>query len=278
MNLTNIIQRETPAPWSEGDNIPWNEPGFSQRMLKEHLSQEHDHASRRAEIIEQHITFLHQDVLEGQLGAVLDLGCGPGLYAHRLARLGHKVHGIDFSPASIAYAREAAAREGLTCSYELADLREAAFGQGYELAMLIYGEFNVFSPQNARKILMKARSALKPGGRLVLEPSPEAAIRALGVETPYWYTSHGGLFSAQPHLLLGEAFWDEPSKAATNRYYLIEGDGTVTRYATSYQAYSDDEFASMLSECGFEDIRFWPNLTGTGERSDSFITLTAVSA
>lgn len=35
---------------------------------------------------------------------MLDLGCGPGLYSHRLATLGHRVHGIDFGPASIAYA------------------------------------------------------------------------------------------------------------------------------------------------------------------------------
>ena len=30
--------------------IPWDEPAFSQRMLENHLSQEHDWASRRREV------------------------------------------------------------------------------------------------------------------------------------------------------------------------------------------------------------------------------------
>ena len=38
--LMEIVERhKRPAPWTEGDNIPWNEPGFSERMLAEHLSQ-----------------------------------------------------------------------------------------------------------------------------------------------------------------------------------------------------------------------------------------------
>ena len=43
---------------------------------------------------------------------VLDLGCGPGLYTTRLAKLGHTCVGIDFSPASIAYAKAEAEHYG----------------------------------------------------------------------------------------------------------------------------------------------------------------------
>ena len=56
MDLRDVVLRvQPPVPWSEGDNIPWNEPDFSERMLAEHLSQEHDLASRRFEIIDQHV-------------------------------------------------------------------------------------------------------------------------------------------------------------------------------------------------------------------------------
>jgi hypothetical protein len=40
--LIDLIHRGKPQPWVEGDNIPWNDPDFSCRMLKEHLSQDHD--------------------------------------------------------------------------------------------------------------------------------------------------------------------------------------------------------------------------------------------
>ena len=48
MNLSELVARFglAPEPWVEGRTIPWDDPGFSQRMLREHLSQQHDGASR----------------------------------------------------------------------------------------------------------------------------------------------------------------------------------------------------------------------------------------
>ena len=42
---------------------------------------------------------------------VLDLGCGPGLYVHRLSAMGCECVGMDFSPASIRHASESAAAD-----------------------------------------------------------------------------------------------------------------------------------------------------------------------
>ena len=56
MNLLDLLQRTSPpAPWAEGDKIPWHDPDFSRRMLREHLSQAHDAASRRSIIIDEHV-------------------------------------------------------------------------------------------------------------------------------------------------------------------------------------------------------------------------------
>ncbi len=44
---------------------------------------------------------------------IADFGCGPGLYATRLAQRQATVTGIDFSKRSIQYAQEVATREGL---------------------------------------------------------------------------------------------------------------------------------------------------------------------
>ena len=114
MKLQDIVDRELPPkPWAEGEKIPWNDPGFSERMLKEHLSQEHDMASRRQAVIDKHVSWIHDTCLNGKRGRVLDLGCGPGFYSQRLARLGNHCVGIDFSPASIAYAQSQAAQAEL---------------------------------------------------------------------------------------------------------------------------------------------------------------------
>lgn len=278
MKLLEVVNRSAiPRPWSEGDNIPWDEPGFSERMLAEHLSQEHDAASRRFEVIDRHVTWIHQELLGGEGSRVLDLGCGPGLYAGRLARLGHACVGVDFSPASIAYARERAAEEELPVTYLHEDIREAEYGSGYDLVMLIYGEFNVFRPTHARAILTKARDALVPGGLLLLEPHTGAAVEGLAKAPPSWYTSKGGLFSPQPHLVLQENFWDDEAQAGTTRYYLVDAaSGEVTPYAQSFQAYTEAGYREVVQDAGFEDITTYDALAGEPGRPEG--TLFALTA
>ncbi len=270
MKLIDIVNRTAaPEPWAEGEKIPWNEPGFSARMLREHLSQAHDAASRRFAIIDRHVAWIHEHVLGGQPTRVLDLGCGPGLYASRLARLGHTCTGIDFGPASIAYAREEAEREGLDCTYQLADLREADFGEGYGLAMLIFGEMNVFRPGDIRKILRKAHAALAPDGVLLLEPHTFAEVEREGKRAPSWYSSASGLFSDDPHVVLTESIWDADRAVATNRNIVIDAaSGEVSWYPESMQAYTDDGYRGLLSECGFGDVTFYPSLTGEPNEGD----------
>jgi SAM-dependent methyltransferase len=209
VELGDILRREIPPrPWSEGEKIPWNEPGFSRRMLKEHLSQDHDAASRRFELIDQHVHWIHQHVLAGKVTKILDLGCGPGFYTQRFAKLGHECVGIDFSPAAVAYAVKQAAQQGLSCRYDLADIRVVDYGLDYGLVMLIFGEYNVFKPQDACTILAKVFRALRPGGILLLEPHTFTSVQEIGSGAPTWYSSPSGLFSGHPHLYLQENFWD----------------------------------------------------------------------
>jgi SAM-dependent methyltransferase len=269
MNLLDLLNRPLPPkPWSEGDNIPWSDPGFSERMLKEHLSQDHDAASRRGEIIDQHVAWIHTDVLSGTLAKVLDLGCGPGLYTNRLARLGHECVGIDYSPASITYGAEVARHEKLPCEHRLQDIRKAEYGRPFGLAMLINGEFNVFAPDDAKKVLRKCHSALDPGGHLVLEPHTFDALRSRGRGGTSWYAADCGLFSDRPHLVLEENFWHADVHVATTRHIVVDAaTSEVTIHAASYQAYTTEEYQSVLEECGFHDVSFHASLTGRDDQS-----------
>ena len=38
----------------------------------------------------------------------------------------------------------------LACEYRLADVRYADYGAGYDLAMFVFGELNVFRPEDLR--------------------------------------------------------------------------------------------------------------------------------
>src|SRR4051794_4182545 len=113
--------------WDGDYKIPWHDPEFSSRMMAEHLTQEHDMASRRFEWIDRQVDWIHRKLLAGRSANILDLGCGPGFYSHRLAVLGHRCRGIDFGPASIEYARQHSPNRS-RCEFVLDDIRRTALG------------------------------------------------------------------------------------------------------------------------------------------------------
>jgi SAM-dependent methyltransferase len=281
MKLKDIINRKMPPkPWADGEKIPWNDPGFSERMLKEHLSQDHDMASRRQMIIDMHVSWINETCLHGQLSRVLDLGCGPGLYSQRLAQLGHACVGIDFSPASIAHAKSQSALAGLMINYVCGDIRIVEYDEGFDLAMLIFGEFNVFAKDDARELLRQIHKALKPGGCILLEPETYDAIMKVGETPASWHSEQGGLFSPTPHLWLEEHFWHVDDHAATTRYFILDAStGAVDVCASTSQAYSDDDFDQLLTEAGFSEIKRYPSLTGSEiQQSEELFVLIAKKA
>ena len=273
MTLSDVINREIPpTAWAEGDNIPWNEPDFSERMLQAHLSQDHDAASRRFEKIDEQVRWIHRDLLSERPAKILEICCGPGLYTSRLARLGHACVGVDFAPASVAYAQDAARKEDLACTYMLHDVREAAYGDGFDLTMMISGQFNVFTREDARRILAKAFRSLSEGGLLLLEPQRFRTVKGDGATKTSWWSVPGGLdvFSAEPHLCFMERFWDKKARASTERYFVIDAaTAEVTRHALSNEAYTDEEFRAVLTDAGFEDVTFFPSLIGVEDESQA---------
>jgi cyclopropane fatty-acyl-phospholipid synthase-like methyltransferase len=185
--------------------------------------------------------------------------------------LGHTCTGIDFSPASIAYAREAANRDGLSCRYTLTDLRASDFGDNYDLVMLIFGEFNVFRVQHIQAIMEKAHAALNPDGILLLEPHTFEAVHQRGLSRPGWSSVEPGqgLFSDQAYIHLTESFWLEQEQAAITRHYIIDADqGDVAAHSETMLAYTETDYRQLLEACGFKDITFHPGLTGNPETAD----------
>ena len=258
MNLLDIIHRNPePKPWAEGSKLSWDDPEFSERILIEHLSQEHDEASRRSELIDAHVDWIHTTLLKGKPGKVLDLCCGPGLYTARLTKLGHTCTGIDFGPASIRYAKEKAEEDGLSIAYTQGDIRQTDYGNGYDLITVIFGEINVFKRDEFLAIAQKARAALKKSGRLLLEAHTFEAVEEIGEGAPFWYSEESGLFSDKPHFCLIENFWDEDEQAATVRYHIVDAaTGDSSRQTWSTQAYTENEYEEVLRKAGFKEIVF----------------------
>ncbi|GHF12883.1 hypothetical protein GCM10017044_03560 [Kordiimonas sediminis] len=167
-------------------------------MLAYHLSQETDLASRRLETI-GHITDWIDDHagLEGR--RLLDLGCGPGLYASQFAERGAIVHGVDFSSHSIGYAREKAATAKQSIRYDVADYLEGSLPDRQDIVTLIYCDLCVLSPAQRQHLYTNVRRSLVPGGMFIVDVMHMSAFSAYTEGCDLDFNMMAGFWSENPY-------------------------------------------------------------------------------
>lgn len=256
------IAADSSGIWDGDYKIPWDQPDFSRRMLAEHLTQDHDMASRRTEWIERQVDWLHRELLGARPASILDLGCGPGFYSHRLSALGHRCRGLDFGPASIQYARQHNAHPE-RCEFELADIRVAEFGGPHDVAMLLFGEMNSFSPKELKAILDKARASLAQGqGTLILEIQVPDAIERTGLSPSLEEQLSSGFFSDHPYHCRIDYQWFACQQVTVETYTIHDQPTSSPRiYRSTTQAWRAEVLTALLQEAGFRDVRQpagWP--------------------
>ncbi|QQO82101.1 bifunctional 2-polyprenyl-6-hydroxyphenol methylase/3-demethylubiquinol 3-O-methyltransferase UbiG [Shewanella algae] len=263
MNINKLISQNLPIRLLPNESkIPWNDADFSQRMLENHLSQEHDWASRKLAVIERQVDWLCSQLAPG--AQVLDLGCGPGFYTQLLAKRGFCCTGVDFSPASITYAQQQAQAAGLDIDYQLLDVRSYRPTKKFDFIMMTFGELNVFSAADAKSLLKDCANWLTPNGKLLVEVHSFDEVKRQGQTEPSWQRHSQGLFLDAPHLLLTEHAWDEALQTSSTLFWVIEENGKVTRFGSRMQAWQDGEYLQLLNECGFNKIQridtaVWPS-------------------
>ena len=94
----------------------------------------------------------------------LDMGCGAGLLAEPLARLGATVTAVDAAPENIAAARTHAAQSGLAIDYRSGGV-EAIAGEAFDLITCMEVVEHVADPASFLAVLARA---LAPGGLMIL--------------------------------------------------------------------------------------------------------------
>ncbi len=106
--------------------------------------------------------------------SVVDIGCGTGVFAVRLAALGHHVVAIDPAPAMLAAAR---ARPGAEAVRWLeGGAAQLPDDEHYNVAVMTGHAFQcLLSDAEVQSTLRAVRQRLQPGGRLMFESrNPQA--------------------------------------------------------------------------------------------------------
>jgi SAM-dependent methyltransferase len=251
---------QRPEPYAPGDTPFWTDSRLSEPLLSAHLDPTSDAASRRPETIAREVEWI-VDALHLAPGAeVLDLGCGPGLYAVALAERGLSVTGIDLSTTAIAHARGAAEAAGLEIRFVHGDYRELDETDTYDAALLVYLDFGVLPEWDRLPLLERIHAALLPGGRLVVDVVSTAAHRP---DETSWSASLGGFWRPGPHLVLERRVDFPELDLSCSEHAVVEPSGETALYRFWEQRFSQETIGRLLEEAGFAVEQLVADLSGT---------------
>jgi SAM-dependent methyltransferase len=109
-------------------------------------------------------------VLELEPGMeILDLACGHGRIANRLAARGARVTGLDASPFFLELARRDAEERGVEVEYVHGDMRSLPWRDRFARVLIWFTSFGYFADDENRRVLAQARRSLARGGRLAID-------------------------------------------------------------------------------------------------------------
>lgn len=124
-----------------------------------------DHGLSDLAVLDAWTSFL-KECLPSTQAKVLDIGCGTGSLSIVLARLGHLVTGIDFSPVMLSQAKKKATVTGYPIKFQV--MEASMPGLPVQQFDVIISRHLLWSLPNLPDVLKYWMKLLKPRGRLLL--------------------------------------------------------------------------------------------------------------
>lgn len=239
----------------------WTDPHTSEQMLRFHLDGSVDVSSRRTRFIDASVAWIADAFHLTDQSRVLDLGCGPGLYANRLAKIGADVTGIDFSSRSIAHARQATTRDGLHTTYVNEDYLAWESSGRFDLITMIYCDYCALAPTQRRALLGTIERLLEPEGAFLLDVCSLTALDAWVESASYAVSLTDGFWSPGPYFEFLNKFRYPQDRVTLDKYEIVEPHRTRTIY--NWLQYFDQEaLAAELAGAGLEVASVFGDVAG----------------
>lgn len=228
-------------------------------MLKAHLDPSTAAASRPPAQVDATVAWI-VDRLGLQPGAALvDLGCGPGLYSRRFASLGLQVTGVDLSANSIEHARE----QDPLSSYRCMDYLDFDETASFDVVTLIYGDYNTFSDEDRGRLLDRVRRALVPGGWFVFDVTTRAHHEVSNSGSGWSAHPEGGFWRPGPHVVLARHHMYGELDLALDQYIVLDADGELRVYRNWFRYFDAGAITAELEQGGFVVRDLYSDLAGS---------------
>ena len=266
MKITEIIsQCEKPELYEKGTSFMWTDEHISKQLLNVHLNADIDLGSRKKSTIEKTANWILNTQKEKGKLAILDLGCGPGLYTEIFAEKGHKVTGIDISKNSIEYAKKSAENKKLDITYLNSSYLEVDLKSvKYDLVVLIYTDLGVLTPTERESLLEMIFRILKKGGTFIFDVLKDREIEKK-TSPKTWEVSNMGFWRESPYLALSESFLYQKEKVILFQHNIVDTEENIKTYRFWTHFFSQTDVKKMLDAHNFIDINFKEDILPEGD-------------
>lgn len=239
------------------------------RTLEEYFSEDYFHFGdvvNRPEASDRQAEEIWKLLSLTQGSAVLELGCGYGRIINRLAEKGAHASGLDISPILIKKAESDATSRGVKVEYFLGDMRSLPWRDRFDAVFLWYTTFGYFEDEHNERVLCEAASALRKGGRILIEYSNRLAF--LRYKSPIYVVQRED--DLRIDIMSNDVLSDR-----RNIERIIVRNGCVRRTHLSFRQYGFSEFVRMLRSAGFETVEAYGDEGGAFTSDSSSLVVVA---
>jgi 2-polyprenyl-3-methyl-5-hydroxy-6-metoxy-1,4-benzoquinol methylase len=264
MNIERInTLSKKPALYEKGTSVMWTDSYISKKLLELHINPIHDVASRSMAKIEKITQWILEKSNKPRM-KILDLGCGPGLYAESFAAKRHAVTGVDFSENSIRYAIQQAKEKKLEIEYLHQNYLELDFEDRFDLVIMIYLDFCVLLPEERDRALENIYKALKKSGLFIFDVINGKHIDKKIIPQS-WEVRESGFWKSTPYIVLNNGYHYPDARVWANHHIVIGENDAVDTYIFWNHYYERNVLVPILESAGFTDIMNYENVLPAGE-------------
>lgn len=188
---------------------------------------------------EKEINFICNVLRLSQEAKILDLACGHGRHAVKLAQKGYDVTGVDFNKSYLRIAKKEAQKKRVSLRLVQYDMREIQFINEFDAVIMMYTSFGYFKNERDNiKVLKLARRSLKKGGRFLLDvPNKKLVIEKILGKT--WNKINDN------YVLENKTFG---KKVLKNEVIIINPKGKINNLSSHVRLYELDEIKNILKK------------------------------